>query len=126
MRGFMVRDVVDMDVALHGRRFIVGEFVLMSLFGLGFAGMQVYVGAMRGPIHALQLTTGFYVAFVTLNCLTFLVLALGAKKPTVPAMRSVLWLSAAALVLLAVPVAFPLLAAREAAMSRSMLVKGEV
>ncbi len=29
MRGFRARDVVDMDVALHGRRLIVIEFALM-------------------------------------------------------------------------------------------------
>lgn len=115
MPSFRVRDVVDMDVALHGRRFIVIEFVLMVAFGFAFAGMELYLGGLRGHVVGYQLVTAAYVAFVTVNCATFLVLAVGACKPSAPDMRSVYWLTVAALVLLALPLAFPVAAARQAA-----------
>lgn len=120
MPGFMVRDVVDMDVALHGRRFIVVEFVLMIAFGLGFAGLEIYLGTMRGSLISYQLLTGIYVALVTVNCVTFLVLALTSRKPSPPATRRALWLTAAALVLLAAPLAFPLIATLQTTTSGSL------
>lgn len=125
MQRFVVRDVVDMDVALHGRRFIVGEFALMVASGLAFAGLELYLGAWRGPIVPFQVLTGAYASLVTFNCLTFLVLALGAtKQPSTPmAMRSVLWLTAYAVLLLFVPLVFPLTAAWQAVTSNSSMVE---
>lgn len=124
MQRFMVREVVDMDVALHGKRFIVGEFILMSTLGLGFAGLELYLGALRAHMVGYQLVTAAYVSFVTINCLTFLLLALRSERQSAPAMRSVLWLTAAAVVLLALPLVFPLVAAWQASTTGSSLVKG--
>jgi hypothetical protein len=124
MRRFMVREVVDMDVALHGRRFIVVEFVLMVAFGLAFAGLEIFLGAVRGPIVAGDLVTAVYVSFVTINCITFLLLALDTEQPATPAMRSIMWLTVAAVVLLGVPLVFPIAAAWQAAISRTSPVEG--
>ncbi len=112
MERFTVRDVVDMDVALHGRRFIVAEFVLMVAFGVGFASLELYLGLLRGPFVAYQAVTGVYGALVAINCLTFLLLARASRPPdTTLEKRSILWLTAFAVMLLLVPIAFPVTAA---------------
>lgn len=98
MEKFVVRDVVDMDVALHGKRFIVSEFALVTVVAVAIA----LVSSMQ-PVRA-------YAAFVAVNCATFVVLAAMRPRREPPTLGSVYALTAFALVLLFIPVLFPLAA----------------
>ena len=97
MVSFQVRDVVDTDVALHGRRFIVTEFALVALVAVAIAAIEVRVDA----------ATAVYAAVVGINCVTFMFLAATRPRLASSALPSVYWLTFLALVLLFVPLVFP-------------------
>ena len=98
MERFTVREVVDMDVALHGKRFIVSEFAFVTVVAVAIA----LISSML-PVRA-------YAAFVAVNCATFMVLAARRPRGEAPTLVSVYVLTAFALVLLFVPLFFPLAA----------------
>lgn len=100
MRSFNVRDVVDMDVALHGRPFIVTEFALVTALAAVIAGIEIHINVL----------TALYATVVALNCATFMVLAATRPRLAAPALPSVYWLTFLALVLLFIPLIFPLAA----------------
>ena len=110
-----VREPVHMDVAYHGVRFITAEFVGMTLLLLGFAALEI--GAYIGRSHAAQqlLWAGIF-AFVGVNALTFLVLAReGVRQGAVPSRDhftpwAIFVYTVEAVVLLLLPLLFPLLA----------------
>jgi hypothetical protein len=94
----MVTDVVDMDVALHGKRFIVTEFAVVAIFALGIA-LVASVAYAR-----------VYAVLFAMNCATFAVLAASRPRREAPVLRSVYALTAYAMALLFVPLLFPVAA----------------
>ncbi len=95
---FAVTEVVDMDVALHGRRFIVAEFAFVSAVAIGIALVST-VGWAR-----------VYAAFIALNCLTFMVLAAVRPRRDAGDLQGIYLLTAYAMLLLFVPLVFPVAA----------------
>jgi hypothetical protein len=98
MERFQVRDVVDMDVALHGKRFIVAEFALVAAVGCTVA------------LVAASPWARVYAALFALNCLTFGWLAAVRPRRDPPGLRGVYALTGFAMLLLFVPLLFPLAA----------------
>lgn len=98
MSGFQVSDVVDMDVALHGRRFIVTEFALVATVALVIAVVATVPWAR------------VYAGVFALNCVTFTWLAAVRPRRRPPQLRSVYALTGFAMLLLFVPFVFPVAA----------------
>jgi hypothetical protein len=98
MDWFRVRDVVDMDVALHGKRFIVTEFVLVAAVGCAIA------------LVAASPWARVLAALVAVNCITFAWLAAARRRREAPSVGSVYALTGLAMVLLFVPLLFPVAA----------------
>ncbi len=93
-----VTDVVDMDVALHGKRFIVTEFAVVAAFALGIA-LVASIAYAR-----------VYAVLFAINCATFAYLAASRPRREAPTIRSVYALTGAAMALLFVPLLFPITA----------------
>jgi hypothetical protein len=93
-----VTDVVDMDVALHGKRFIVGEFIFVTAVAVIIALVSTVEWAR------------IYAALIAVNCATFAVLAAVRPRREAPDLKGVYLLTAFALALLFVPLYFPLAA----------------
>ncbi len=98
LERFAVTNVVDMDVALHGKRFIVAEFAFVSVVAIGIALVST-VGWAR-----------VYAAFIAINCLTFMVLAAVRPRREAGDRKGVYLLTAYAVLLLFVPLVFPIAA----------------
>ncbi len=113
-RGIEVRDLVRMDVALNGARFIIVEFILATAFVVVIGLFVLFAGTPKGSLSVL-LASGFFFS-CGLNSLTFLLLALSILRRGDNAHKADydrrvmrvygLW----AIGLLLVPLAFPLLA----------------
>lgn len=99
MTRFSVTDVVDMDVALHGKRFIVAEFAIVAALAVAIA------------IVSSMSWARVYAALFALNCMTFAWLAVARPRRERPALVSVYVLTGFAIVLLFLPLLFPLAAA---------------
>jgi len=99
--GFAVTEVVDMDVALHGKRFMVAEFALVAAVAVGIALIST-VGWAR-----------VYAGLIGLNCLTFMVLAAVRPRREAGDRKGIRRLTAYAMVLLFAPLVFPLAAVLE-------------
>jgi hypothetical protein len=93
-----VTDVVDMDVALHGKRFIVSEFAAVTFIAVAIA------------IFSSVPWFRVYAAFVAANCSTFAALAAVRPRRVAPSLKGIYWLTAYALALLFVPLYFPIAA----------------
>ena len=103
MRSFNVRDVVDMDVALHGRAFIVTEFAVVAALAAVIAGIEIHI----------NVPTALYATVIALNCATFTVLAATRRRVAAPGLPSVYWLTFLALGLLFIPLVFPVAALQQ-------------
>ena len=93
-----VTDVVDMDVALHGKRFIVTEFALVT-------AVAVFI-ALVATVEWARV----YALLIGVNCATFATLAAVRPRREAPALKGVYVLTLFALALLFVPLYFPLAA----------------
>jgi len=109
MGRFTVTDVVDMDVALHGRRFIVIEFALVTA-----------VAAAIAVVSSVEWAR-VYAAFIAVNCATFMVLAAVRPRRQAPELKGVYLLTAYAMLLLFVPLYFPIAAVFTGARERAEL-----
>jgi hypothetical protein len=72
-----IRKLVALDILLHGRPFILIEFSLGILLGLGLASWQIATG-LAGSYVSLVL--GFYLALIGVNYLPLLVYAVIISK----------------------------------------------
>ena len=93
-----------MDIGLHGERFIVIEFTLVTLFGMALAAFEL----LRPDATLTYTLSGIYFLGVGVNALTMLLLALAAIRdgddrsvPVVQMSRLTLWI----VVLTAIPFA---------------------
>jgi hypothetical protein len=115
-RFFTVREPVRMDLALHGPRFIISEFILATLIAFGLAGGELALFFLRD--HAiLQLEGGIFFLSCAVNALTFLALAIAITRRHESLSRAeypqrmALTRTLAAVIFLLVPLLFPILAA---------------
>ena len=109
-----VRDLVRMDVALNGARFIIIEFALTTVLAAVIGSFVLFAGMPEGSVSVIL--AGLYFLSCGLNSLTFLLLALsivrhGDRAHKADYNRRVigaysLW----AIGLILVPLVFPLLA----------------
>jgi hypothetical protein len=112
-----VRDVVRMDTALNGARFIIIEFALATALAVVIGSFVLFAGTPKGSLSVILAACFFFLW--GLNALTFLLLALsivrrGDRAHRADYSRRViriygLW----AIGLILVPLVFPLLAVRQ-------------
>jgi hypothetical protein len=110
-----VREPVRLDVSLHGAWPIMVEFGLATLLLVGLSGLQLFLAMTQAGDTPHALWAGIF-GLWAVNALTFLLLAraVGRQSPKLPRSHytwgTIFVYTIEALVLLVVPLVFPVLA----------------
>ncbi len=110
-----VREPVRMDLTYHGARFIIGEFIIMTMITSAFAGLELLAYLRNGETTVNLLWAGLF-ACCAANALTFLLLARTlARNTSLPPQTAYTgkWIfiyTIEAVMLLLMPGVFPVLA----------------
>ncbi len=110
-----VHEPVRMDLAYNGARFIISEFVVVTLISLtvGVLELALFLSQGHGEIH---LASGAFFLSCALNSLTFLLIAIDTIRRNDGMKRSdyrggqAVKCTLLAVILLLLPLVFPLLA----------------